>query len=182
MGKHSAPAPQPQEWEKAVGVGLDYGPQNGTGFIEGTVRLAFPGLDQKPEPLDPKYRGFEASFKTLFPEAERIKMAAKNLMGRLAIWRTGKQAAEQQQLHNAHQAVQAVEAEITQQHQELPQEHTPRHAYPSVDELVAAANHASLQTLNAPTAYLPQIERRDPNHQPQHQQADKGELVDSHSS
>lgn len=178
MGKHSAPAPQPQQWEKAVGVGLDYGPQEGPGFKKGMTRLLIAGHEQQPTATDPRYKGFEASFKTLFPEAERIKMAAKNLIGRLAVWRTGKQAAEQRQMLDAHKAVQTVEAEITQQHQALPvQEHVPRHAYPTVNELVAQANRTSMQSLNAPTAYLPQIEKRDPNHTPRHDNSDNNDLV-----
>ncbi|HEU5187792.1 MAG TPA: hypothetical protein VFT87_04800 [Candidatus Saccharimonadales bacterium] len=169
VGKHRPPTPEPQPWEEAVGVGQDYGPQTGTGFKKGFDRLAKAGHEQQPETIDQKYRGFKASFNQLFPEVERLAQGTKKLIGRLAVWRAGKQAMEQQQMQLAHQALQHVEAEVTQQHQILPPPpDLPRHEPTPVDELAQQASKASMDALTAPTMYLPRHANKGPNQHPDH--------------
>lgn len=131
MGEHSAPPPRPQDWEEAVGVNADYGEQSGAGLKEGLARmLEDPGY--APMPVDAKYKGAKESLKTLFPEVARIKTTVQNALGRLAIWRTAQPEApsEQQQIDEAHHAMQAVADEITQEHEVL-QVTIPNHTNPA---------------------------------------------------
>lgn len=147
-GKHRPLAPQPQPWEEAIGVGHDYKPQ------KDVARLAPNGHEQ----TEPVYKGFKGSFGELFPEVKYLTEKTKNLVGRLAVWRAGRQAAEQQNIHQAHQALQQVETEITQQQQILPPPGLTHESTP-VDKLVLHAGKESMNALNAPTLYLPKHQK-----------------------
>lgn len=176
MGEHRAPPRPPlpaQEWEKTVGLGADYGAQKGVGLKEGVARI-LEDADHAPMPVDPRYLGFKESMKTLLPEIAGLKDTARNLLGRLAIWRTTQPQppTEHQQLHEVHQAMQVVEQEIHQQEAlptttDTPTEYQPlhldlyepQHAAPhGLDSLTVRALReatTSLHALDTPTMQLP---------------------------